>query len=74
MFNGSTWHGQGINDSGDARRSLQGAFIPSDGRASTDFSRRMSAETRARLGAVAQYVLAIPEAGCLASPEGVESR
>lgn len=74
VFNGSTWHGQGINDSGGARRSLQGAFIPSDGRAGTDFSQRMSAETRARLSAEAQYVLGIPDAGHPVSPAGVESR
>jgi ectoine hydroxylase-related dioxygenase (phytanoyl-CoA dioxygenase family) len=63
VFNGSTWHGQGINDSGRPRRSLQGAFIPRDGRAATDFSQRMSEETRARLGAAARYVLAIQDAG-----------
>lgn len=64
VFNGSTWHGQGINHSGGPRRSLQGAFIPRDGRAATDFSHRMSTATRERLGAVAQYVLALPDVGC----------
>jgi ectoine hydroxylase-related dioxygenase (phytanoyl-CoA dioxygenase family) len=63
VFNGSTWHGQGINESGRPRRSLHGAFIPRDGRAATDFSRRMSEETRERLGAAAQYVLALQDAG-----------
>jgi ectoine hydroxylase-related dioxygenase (phytanoyl-CoA dioxygenase family) len=65
VFNGSTWHGQGVNDSGRPRRSLQGAFIPSNGRAGTDFSSRMSADTRNRIGAVAQAVLAVPDAGGL---------
>jgi ectoine hydroxylase-related dioxygenase (phytanoyl-CoA dioxygenase family) len=60
VFNGSTWHGQGINGSNRSRRSLQGAFIPRGGRASTDFCRRMSSETRARLGSIAQQVLAVP--------------
>ena len=59
VFNGSTWHGQGVNSSERPRRSLQGAFIPRGGRASTDFSGRMQSETRARLGALAQHVLAI---------------
>lgn len=61
MFNGSTWHGQGINSSDRPRRSLQGAFIPRSGRAMTDFSGRMGPETRARLGDTARQVLAIPE-------------
>jgi ectoine hydroxylase-related dioxygenase (phytanoyl-CoA dioxygenase family) len=73
VFNGSTWHGQGINDSGVERRSLQGAFIPRDGRAGTDFFDRMSAETRSRLDAVAQYVLAVPDARLVGPPGGSES-
>jgi hypothetical protein len=60
VFNGSTWHGQGVNGSSRSRRSLQGAFIPRGGRASTDFCRRMSSETRARLGSIAHDVLAVP--------------
>jgi hypothetical protein len=67
VFNGSTWHGQGVNGSDRPRRSLQGAFIPRTGRASTDFIRRMPAETSARLGPIARYVLAMPDANC-ASP------
>jgi len=60
VFNGSTWHGQGVNSSERSRRSLQGAFIPRTGRASTDFARRMSSETFARIGAAARDVLALP--------------
>jgi ectoine hydroxylase-related dioxygenase (phytanoyl-CoA dioxygenase family) len=59
VFNGSTWHGQGVNDSGGPRRSLQGAFVPRGGRAAIDFFLRVSAETRERLGAVAHDVLAL---------------
>jgi hypothetical protein len=59
VFNASTWHGQGVNGSNRPRRSLQGAFIPRGGRASTDFCRRMGSETRARLGSVAHHVLGI---------------
>jgi hypothetical protein len=73
VFNGSTWHGQGINLSGQPRRSLQGAFIPRDGRAGTDFARRMSATTRERLSAVARHVLAVPDGSDPAPPANVDS-
>lgn len=59
VFNGSAWHGHTANRSDGARRSVQGAFIPRDGRSATDFSGRMRPETRARLGPIAQYVLAL---------------
>lgn len=59
VFNGSAWHGHTANTSGDPRRSLQGAFIPRDGRAGTDFSARMRPETQARLDPRARYVLAL---------------
>jgi ectoine hydroxylase-related dioxygenase (phytanoyl-CoA dioxygenase family) len=57
IFHGSTWHGYTANTSDRPRRSLQGAFIPRDGRASTDWATRMRPETRARLSPVARYVL-----------------
>ena len=47
------------NTSSDPRRSLQGAFIPRDGRAGTDFAAGMQPETRARLGPLARQVLAL---------------
>jgi ectoine hydroxylase-related dioxygenase (phytanoyl-CoA dioxygenase family) len=59
VFNGSVWHDHGANTSSGPRRSIQGAFIPRDGRAGTDFAARMHAETRARLGPLAQHVLAL---------------
>ena len=59
IFNGSTWHGHTANTSDRSRRSIQGAFIPRDGRAGTDFKGRMRPETRARLGSAARYVLAL---------------
>ena len=59
VFNGSAWHGHAANTSSGPRRSLQGAFIPRDGRAGTDFAARMQPETRARLGPLAQHVLAL---------------
>lgn len=59
IFNGSAWHSHTANTSEQPRRSLQGAFIPRDGCAGTDFSARMRPETRARLGPLARYVLAL---------------
>ena len=59
VFNGSAWHDHSANRSSDPRRSLQGSFVPRDGRAGTDFAARMQHETRARLGPLAQYVLAL---------------
>ena len=59
IFNGSAWHGHAANTSSDPRRSIQGAFIPRDGRAGTDFAAGMQPETRARLGPLARQVLAL---------------
>ena len=59
IFNGSAWHGHTANTSSGPRRSLQGAFIPRDGRAGTDFAHRMQPETLARLGPIGRHVLAI---------------
>ena len=59
VFNGSTWHGHTANVSSEPRRSLQGAFIPRDGHAATDFGSRMQPDTRKRLGPLARYVLAL---------------
>jgi hypothetical protein len=59
VFNGSTWHGHTANVSTRPRRSIQGAFIPLEGRAATDFAGRMQPETRARLSSLARTVLAL---------------
>lgn len=59
VFSGSAWHGHTANTSSGSRRSLQGAFIPRDGRAGTDFAARMQPETRARLSPLARHVLAL---------------
>lgn len=59
IFNGSVWHNHSANGSEKPRRSLQGAFIPRDGHAGTDFALRMRPETRVRLSPLAQYVLAV---------------
>jgi ectoine hydroxylase-related dioxygenase (phytanoyl-CoA dioxygenase family) len=59
VFNGSTWHEHAANATDTPRRSIQGAFIPRDGRAGTDFSARMKPDTRARLTPLARYLLSI---------------
>jgi len=59
IFNGSVWHGHTANRSHNPRRSLQGAFIPPDGTAATNFSARMHSETRTRLGPSARHVLGL---------------
>lgn len=59
IFHGSAWHGHAANTSPGPRRSLQGAFIPRNGCAGTDFASRMSPETRARLGPVARSLLGL---------------
>jgi hypothetical protein len=59
VFDGSTWHGHTANISSGPRRSLQGAFIPRDGRAATDFAARMQPETSERIGLLAKRVLGL---------------
>ncbi|HEX8179572.1 MAG TPA: phytanoyl-CoA dioxygenase family protein [Pyrinomonadaceae bacterium] len=59
IFNGSVLHGHSANTTAAPRRSIQGAFIPRDAQAGTDFSIRMRSETLARIGSLARYVLAI---------------
>ena len=59
VFNGSAWHGHTANRSDEPRRSLQGAFIPRDGRAATDFGARMQPETYERLTPLARYILGV---------------
>lgn len=61
VFNGSTWHGHTANRSTQPRRSIQGAFIPLAGRSATDFSARMSLETRQRLTPQARRLLSIDQ-------------
>lgn len=57
VFNGSTWHGATANTTSQPRRSIQGFYIPCQGRAGTDFDARMSPATRERLGPLAHEVL-----------------
>jgi hypothetical protein len=49
----------GLVRSGRMERLDHASFIPRDRRAGTDFAARMPPETRARLGPLARYVLAL---------------
>lgn len=60
VFHGSTWHGHSANVSGTPRRSIQGAFIPRDGRSAVDWRARLGPATLSRLGSLARYLLALP--------------
>ena len=57
IFNGSVWHGHTANRSARRRRSIQGAFIPREVRASIDQAARLRPETFERIGDLAKYVL-----------------
>src|SRR5262249_42734945 len=50
IFNGSVWHGHTANRSTRCRRSIQGAFIPRQARASIDQASRMRTGTFDRIG------------------------
>jgi ectoine hydroxylase-related dioxygenase (phytanoyl-CoA dioxygenase family) len=57
IFNGSVWHGHAANRSNRRRRSVQGAFIPREARASINQASRLRPETLQRIGDLAKYVL-----------------
>ena len=48
------------NVSGAPRRSVQGAFIPREGRAAVDWGARLGPEARRRLRPLERYLLALP--------------
>jgi ectoine hydroxylase-related dioxygenase (phytanoyl-CoA dioxygenase family) len=59
IYNGSVWHGYSANWTTRCRRSIQGAFIPRDGRAAMDQSSRMRPKTFERIGGLAKYLLMV---------------
>lgn len=59
VFNGSIWHGHSANRTVMPRRSLQGAYIPRDEQAGTDFQATMPAEVITRLSPLAKYLLVV---------------
>ncbi len=59
IFNGSVWHGHTANRSNRSRRSVQGAFVPREARASINQASRIRPETLQRIGDLGKYVLDI---------------
>jgi len=59
IFNASVWHGHTANLSDNARRSIQGYFVPRGARSGSNPGARMKPETLARIGPLARYLLAI---------------
>jgi ectoine hydroxylase-related dioxygenase (phytanoyl-CoA dioxygenase family) len=59
IYNGSVLHGQGANDTGQPRRSIQGAFIRRDAQPAVNQAARITPDTLSRISALAKYVLAI---------------
>ncbi len=57
IYNGSVWHGHGIHQTDEPRRSIQGAYIRRDDKQGMNQAARMRPETFARIGALAKYVL-----------------
>jgi ectoine hydroxylase-related dioxygenase (phytanoyl-CoA dioxygenase family) len=59
VFNGSIWHGHGANQTGQPRRSVQGAYIRRSEKSGGNLAARMRPETLARLDEAAKYLLAL---------------
>jgi ectoine hydroxylase-related dioxygenase (phytanoyl-CoA dioxygenase family) len=59
LYNGSVWHGHTAHRSGGPRRSIQGAFIRRGERSAVDQAARLLPQTRARIGPLAEYLLAV---------------
>ena len=59
IYNGAVWHGHTTNSSNEPRRSIQGAYIRREAWSGENLGERMSADTLARIGPLARYVLAV---------------
>jgi ectoine hydroxylase-related dioxygenase (phytanoyl-CoA dioxygenase family) len=59
LYNGSVWHGHTANRSGAPRRSIQGAYIRRDAEPAIDQAARILPQTGARIGPLAEYLLAV---------------
>jgi len=59
IYNGSIWHGHATNESGESRRSIQGAYIRREAKAAVELPARMRPETLARVSPLAKYLLAV---------------
>jgi ectoine hydroxylase-related dioxygenase (phytanoyl-CoA dioxygenase family) len=59
IYNGSVWHGHGVNETKEPRRSIQGAYIRRHDKQGMNQADRMRPETLRRIGALAKYILNI---------------
>ncbi|MEN3334978.1 MAG: hypothetical protein V7641_4343 [Blastocatellia bacterium] len=59
VYNGSIWHGHSANQTGEPRRSIQGAYIRRDAEAAVNQAARIRQATLGRIGPLAKYLLAI---------------
>jgi ectoine hydroxylase-related dioxygenase (phytanoyl-CoA dioxygenase family) len=59
IYNGSVWHGHGASESGEPRRSIQGAYIRRGEKSVADHAAHILPQTRARIGPLAGYLLDI---------------
>jgi phytanoyl-CoA dioxygenase PhyH len=59
LFNGSVWHGHSANPSPRPRRSIQGAYIRREATSGSNLPARMQAQTLARIGPLARYLIAV---------------
>jgi ectoine hydroxylase-related dioxygenase (phytanoyl-CoA dioxygenase family) len=74
IYNGSVWHGHGVNQTKEPRRSIQGAYIRRDDKQGTDQAARIRPETLTRIGALARYVLNVEPAPLRASSSDTMTR
>jgi ectoine hydroxylase-related dioxygenase (phytanoyl-CoA dioxygenase family) len=59
IYNGSIRHGHAANQTGEARRSIQGAYIRREAQSGANLPARMRPETLARIGPLAKYLLTL---------------
>lgn len=58
LYNGSVWHGHSANQTGEPRRSIQGAYIRRDAKSAVNQAELIRPETLGRIGPFAKYLLA----------------
>jgi len=59
LYDRSVWHGHSANESDAPRRSIQGAYIRREAQSGVELAARMRADTLARIGPLARYLLAV---------------
>lgn len=59
VYNGSVWHGHSANQTGEPRRSIQGAYIRRDAEPAINQAARIRQETFGRISPLAKYLLAV---------------